>query len=101
MSGTLVFDTRPLRHFAAAQWVGVLRFLAGDRPIVVPDVVERELRDAVSDVADVGPSWAPNGWSSIGGTSPTTPETDYHLPFGKGSFRRHVLENGLIDYDEA
>lgn len=27
-------------------------------------------------------------------------EGDYYLPFGPGGFRRHVLENGLLDYDE-
>lgn len=40
----LVFDTGPLRHFAAQGWLRVLEFLAGDRPIVVPESVERELR---------------------------------------------------------
>ena len=24
----------------------------------------------------------------------------YFLPFGPGGFRRHVVENGLLDYDE-
>jgi hypothetical protein len=27
-------------------------------------------------------------------------EGAYHLPFGTGGFRRHVLENGLLDYDD-
>lgn len=27
-------------------------------------------------------------------------ESEYYLPFGPGGFRRHVLENGLLDYDE-
>lgn len=40
----LVFDTGPLRHFAIQGWLRVLHFLAGDRPIVVPESVERELR---------------------------------------------------------
>lgn len=40
----LVFDTGPLRHFAAQGWLRALEFLAGDRPIVVPESVERELR---------------------------------------------------------
>ncbi len=26
---------------------------------------------------------------------------EYYLPFGPGGFRRHVLENGLLDYDET
>jgi len=25
----------------------------------------------------------------------------YYLPFGPGGFRRHVLENGLLDYDDV
>lgn len=27
-------------------------------------------------------------------------ESEYFLPFGPGGFRQHVLENGLLDYDE-
>jgi hypothetical protein len=27
-------------------------------------------------------------------------EGDYYLPFGPGGFRHHVVENGLLDYDE-
>lgn len=40
----LVFDTGPLRHFAVQGWLRVLHFLAGDRPVVIPESVERELR---------------------------------------------------------
>lgn len=39
----LVFDTGPLRHFAARGWLRVPEFLAGDRPVVVPEIVQREL----------------------------------------------------------
>jgi predicted nucleic acid-binding protein len=38
-----VFDTGPLRHFAIQGWLGALRFLAGERPVYIPDSVEREL----------------------------------------------------------
>jgi predicted nucleic acid-binding protein len=41
-----VFDTGPLRHFAIHGWLGVLRFLAGERAVYIPDSVERELNDA-------------------------------------------------------
>lgn len=27
-------------------------------------------------------------------------ESEYFLPFGRGGFRQHVMENGLLDYDE-
>ena len=27
-------------------------------------------------------------------------QSDYYLPFGPGGFRQHVMENGLLDYDE-
>jgi predicted nucleic acid-binding protein len=27
-------------------------------------------------------------------------EGKYFLPFGPGGFRQHVMENGLLDYDE-
>ena len=40
----LVFDTGPLRHFAVQGWLRVLHFLAGDRAVVIPESVERELR---------------------------------------------------------
>lgn len=43
----LVFDTGPLRHFAEQGWLGVLRFVAGERPVIIPDSVERELRESV------------------------------------------------------
>ncbi|MEU8050988.1 hypothetical protein [Micromonospora haikouensis] len=41
-----MFDTGPLRHFATQGWLGVLRFLAGERPVYIPDSVERELNGA-------------------------------------------------------
>ncbi|MUL76449.1 nucleotide-binding protein [Mycolicibacterium sp. CBMA 226] len=28
-------------------------------------------------------------------------EGDYYLPFSRGGFRQHVIENGLLDYEEA
>lgn len=49
MSGTgpcaLVFDTGPVRHFAVQGWLRLLEFLAGDRLVVIPESVEKELRD--------------------------------------------------------
>jgi predicted nucleic acid-binding protein len=47
----LVFDTGPLRHFAIQGWLGVLRFLAGERPVYIPDSVERELNSATEHVS--------------------------------------------------
>jgi len=41
----LVFDTGPLRHFALQGWIRTLDFLAGDRRVIIPESVERELRD--------------------------------------------------------
>lgn len=41
----LVFDTGPLRHFAQQGWLGVLRFVAGGRPVLIPESVEREIRE--------------------------------------------------------
>jgi hypothetical protein len=46
-----VFDTGPLRHFSMQGWLGVLRFLAGERPVYIPDSVERELNDAAEHVS--------------------------------------------------
>ncbi len=48
-SDALVFDTGPLRHFAVQGWLGVLKFLAGDRHVVIPESVERELKNQVHD----------------------------------------------------
>lgn len=42
----LVFGTGPLRHFAVQGWLGVLKFLAGDNPVYIPESVEAELRAA-------------------------------------------------------
>lgn len=44
MTSPLVFDTGPLRHFAQAGWLGVLKFLTHERGLVVPESVARELR---------------------------------------------------------
>lgn len=51
MSQRWVVDTGPLSHFARAGWLGVLRLLAPDNTILIPDTVERELRSAAA------PSW--------------------------------------------
>ncbi|MEU1550873.1 hypothetical protein [Nocardia sp. NPDC005745] len=176
-----VFDTGPLRHFSMQGWLGVLRFLAGERPVYIPDSVERELNDAAEHVSaivraaldadwihvhrstdqDFGEAFAhyvdrlvsegknlgecgvlamgqiykcevviddaiPRQIAEEKGlrVTATVPllceairakqltmvmveeladnllEGEYYLPFGPGGFRRHVLENGLLDYDE-
>jgi predicted nucleic acid-binding protein len=175
-----VFDTGPLRHFATQGWLGVLRFLAGERPVYIPDSVERELNDAAEHVSavravldadwihvhrstsrDFGKAFAhyvdrlvvddknlgecgvlamgqiyksevviddatprkiaeekgiqvtatvPLLCEAIRAKKLTTVmvealadnllEGEYYLPFGSGGFRQHVLENGLLDYDE-
>lgn len=176
----LVFDTGPLRHFAMGGWLGVLRFLAADRPVYIPDIVERELdrttehvsaaravldagwirvdrsdnpdfNEALADYAgrlvvggrnlgecgvlamgrvykcevvidDAAPrtiaeeegikvtATVPLLCEAIRAKQLTTPmvealvdnllEGQYYLPFAAGGFRQHVLENGLLDYDE-
>lgn len=175
-----VFDTGPLRHFAAQGWLAVLRFLAGERRIYIPDTVERELYNAADRVPTVrqaldfdwihvhrstsleyleafsryhdrlvaeGKNVGECGVLAMGKiygcelviddatarqiaeeegikVTATVPilcdairaqklttvmveeladnllEGAYHLPFGPGGFRQHVLENGLLDYDE-
>lgn len=42
-----VFDTGPLRHFAANGWLGVLKLLAesNEAAVVIPETVEAELLD--------------------------------------------------------
>lgn len=175
-----VFDTGPLRHFADQGWLGVLKFLAGDRPVYIPDSVEVELHEAVEYVPAVravleadwinvysivdldlsrafsryvdllvagGKNRGECGVLAIGelykcevviddstafaiaeekrirvtATVPLLCEairakklttlmvesladdllaSEYYLPFEPGGFRRHVLENGLLDYDE-
>lgn len=41
---TLVFDTGPLRHFALRGWLAVLKFVADDRRVVIPESVEYEVQ---------------------------------------------------------
>lgn len=48
MSKKCVIDTGPLSHFARAGWLGVLRLIAPDKMVLIPDTVERELRGAVA-----------------------------------------------------
>ncbi|MEJ1110771.1 MULTISPECIES: hypothetical protein [unclassified Kribbella] len=40
-----VLDTGPLSHFARAQWLGVLKVVLGAATVLIPDVVELELRN--------------------------------------------------------
>ncbi|QOC90421.1 nucleotide-binding protein [Micromonospora craniellae] len=176
----LVFDTGPLRHFAAQGWLGVIRFLSGERPVYIPDSVERELNEstqhlsAVRSVLDA--DWIHvhrststdlieafaryenllvDGRKNVGEcgvlamgqvykcevviddavprriateygiqVTATVPllcdairrkkltvtmveeladnllEGKYYLPFGPGGFRQHVMEHGLLDYDD-
>ncbi|GAA1769745.1 hypothetical protein GCM10009834_29810 [Streptomonospora arabica] len=186
-ANALVFDTGPLRHFAMQGWLGVLRYLAEDRPVFIPDSVERELNRTIEYASPVravlDADWinvhrsndlsyveafaryadrlAVGGWRLAVGDKnigecgvlamghvygcevvldDATPrriaeevgiratatisllckgirmkrltidmvecladhllEGEYYLPFRRGEFRQHVLENGLIDYDE-
>lgn len=46
MSHALVFDTGPLSHFAEAGWLKILEVLAGDREVLVPEVVSEEIKTA-------------------------------------------------------
>ncbi|MFB9313589.1 nucleotide-binding protein [Nocardioides plantarum] len=176
-----VFDTGPLRTFVLSGWLGVLKFLAGERPVFIPDVVQRELRRQAADdhaigsvldaewvhvftssdtaymasfaryahrlVAD-GQNEGECGVLAMGATlgcemviDDSTPRgiaeeeglrvtatvpilcdairakqltlpmvehvadellaNEYYLPFGPGGFRRHVLEHGLLEYEET
>lgn len=51
MSGALIFDTGPLSHFAEAGWLKILQAIAGDRNVLIPDVV----RDEISGATHVHP----------------------------------------------
>jgi predicted nucleic acid-binding protein len=46
VSHALVFDTGPLSHFAEAGWLKILEVLAGDREVLVPEVVFDEIKTA-------------------------------------------------------
>ncbi len=174
----LVLDTGPLRHFAAEGWLRLLEYLAGDRIVVIPESVEREVREQahgvpllgdvltadwiVTDRSDDLPHLAAfsryeerlvvgranrgecgvlapaevRGYEAV--LDDAVPRAiaeevgirvtasvpllcqavregrltlemvekladdllrgEYFLPFGPGGFRRHALENGLIDY---
>lgn len=48
-NGPLVFDTGPLSHFSESQWLGVLKAVAGDRPVIIPDVVQDEIAKSVNE----------------------------------------------------
>lgn len=174
----LVFDTGPLRHFAVQGWLRALDFVAGSRRVVIPESVERELREQahglpvlhevleadwiVKDRSDDVPFLASfaryeerlvvgdvnrgecgvlalgevRGYEvvlddavartvaeehgiRVTATVPLLCEAiredkmtvsmvekvaddlitgEYFLPFDQGQFRKHALENGLIDY---
>ncbi len=44
---TLVFDTGPLSHFARAGLLDALKSVVGERSAVIPEAVEKELREGV------------------------------------------------------
>lgn len=46
MSDVLVFDTGPLSHFAEAGWLKILQALAGDRKVLIPELVRDEVAQA-------------------------------------------------------
>ncbi|MEU4196029.1 nucleotide-binding protein [Kribbella sp. NPDC026611] len=46
----LVFDTGPMRHFTVEGWLGVLKFLAGGRRVLIPESVEREIKHQAHDL---------------------------------------------------
>lgn len=50
---TYVLDTGPLSHFARSQWLGVLKAVLHDAQVVVPDVVDAELRNGVGQHHDL------------------------------------------------
>lgn len=169
-----------MRHFALQGWLGALKFLATGRDVYIPDTVERELVNAVTDqpllrgVLDAewitvfrttdpdyqghfarfydrlvvnGKNLGECGVLAMGAAygcemviDDSVPRTiaeelglsatatvpllcsgiragqlttvmvesladdllsgDYYLPFKKGGFRNHVLEHGLLDYEE-
>jgi predicted nucleic acid-binding protein len=43
----LVFDTGPLSHLAQQGWLGVLRFVTGERTAIIPEAVVAELREGL------------------------------------------------------
>lgn len=43
-----MLDTGPLSHFARGQWLGVLKVVLKDARVLIPDVVEAELRNGAS-----------------------------------------------------
>ena len=46
MSDALVFDSGPLSHFAEAGWLKILQALAGERQVLIPEVVRTEISDS-------------------------------------------------------
>lgn len=58
-----IFDSGPLSHFAKAGWLGLLKHMAGEHPVLIPDVVHAEvMRGAdrhhhLSLVLDATQSW--------------------------------------------
>ena len=48
MTGPLVFDTGPLRHFALQGWLGALKFVTRESGILVPESVLAELERQAS-----------------------------------------------------
>jgi predicted nucleic acid-binding protein len=46
LSETVVFDGGPLSHFAEAGWLKILEAIAGDRTVVIPQLVDDELARA-------------------------------------------------------
>ncbi|GAA3731170.1 hypothetical protein [Streptomyces tremellae] len=104
-----VFDTGPLRHFAARGWLAVLRFSPWARSVVAKSSWTTPRQIAEEDGLKVAAT-VPVLCEAIRAKRLTMVmaeeladhllEGAYFLPFGPGGFRRRVLQNGLLGYGD-
>ncbi|MEU4834324.1 hypothetical protein [Streptosporangium sp. NPDC023615] len=86
-SDAMVFDTGPLRHFAVHGWLGVLKFLAGERPVIIPESVERELKNQAHDYPALH-QVLDAGWISVDRST----DMDFLVAFA--AYEQRLVANG-------
>lgn len=100
-----IFDSGPLSHFAKAGWLGLLKLVAGEHPVVIPDVVHTELLDGVSRhphlglVLDATSSWI--RVSPIEDTTQLVAFSKYSALLVGSDGKRNLGECGVLALAEA
>lgn len=97
----VAIDTGPILHFAKNSWLGPLKYLLRDHSVVIPEVVEGELKRKVDEVSELR-ALLPCDWIAVDRSD----EIAFTMPFAKYSQRlvvgtKNVGECGVLALGKA